>query len=312
MRRSWLVFWASWASWASWVLSEATDPKSTTAKTATPAIEPSNLTTSAPPEPGATTAARIGTFTVSPKENEGEERPREIVYVLPRTQKSNFTSIRPKCLKALIACQNTSSNFSPAARWGPLRPNAQAFSSLIKYRRQRGRLHLPVEVNDDFIQHLLLLHNNTDQLRVLLTLLRGVRGRDWMSFLAGYNECERPNSVIYTCVNDTCEGHDLLRLRYTTDVFAENVIGLELAPPAVFLLVLLRNNATKTSGVVRIRAETASFLDATYNLLRAVSDELQIAGSLTETVLRYLTRLPGVFSTTGHYQPRVIPRPWRL
>lgn len=231
-----------------------------------------------------------------------------VVYLLPPETTINGSAICSHCRENLIVCQNTSSKFTTMIKEGPIRSKAHHYSSLIRYRRERGMLRIPLEVTDDFLFQLVLLHNNTEQLRVLLTLLRSLRGEDWMSFLAGYNECGRPNSNIFTCVNDVCTQHDLLDLKYTNDLFAEDVIGLELFPPAMFILVLLRNKATKTSGVVRLEAETVSLLDATYNLVRTVFDDIPGLGrDLVETLYLYRERFPAVFSIAEGYRAHTFP-----
>lgn len=138
----------------------------------------------------------------------------DVIYLLSPEATNNGSAICSRCKENLITCQNTSSNFTTIISEGPIRPNAHHYSQLIRYRRERGTLRIPLEVTDDFLFQLVLLHNNTDQLRVLLTLLRSLRGEDWMSYLAGYNECGRPTSNIFTCVHDTCTQHDLLDLKH--------------------------------------------------------------------------------------------------
>lgn len=232
----------------------------------------------------------------------------DVVYLLFSEATINGSAICPRCRENLIICQNTSSNFTTMIAEGPIRPKAHHYSSLIRYRQERGMLRVPLEVTDDFLFQLVLLHNNTEQLRVLLTLLRSIRGEDWMSYLAGYNECGHPNSNIFTCVHDVCTQHDLLRLEYTNDLFVEDVIGFELFPPVMAVLVLLRNKATKTSGVVRLKAETVSLLDATYNLVRTVFDDIPGLGrDLIETLYLYRERFPAVFSISEEYRARTFP-----
>lgn len=232
----------------------------------------------------------------------------DVVYLLPPVTESNSTAISNRCREILITCQNTSSNFTTITKEGPMRSVPHHYSSLIQYRPKRGMLNIPIEVTDDFLQHLVLLHNNTDQLHVLLALLSSFRGDDWMTYLAGYNECGRPSSNIFTCVNDTCTQHDLHTLKYTNDLFAEDVIGLELLPPTVFVLVRLYNKATKASGVIRVKADTVSLLDVTYNLIRAVFDDIPgLNRELVKTLYLYRERYPGVFSITEEYRARTFP-----
>lgn len=232
----------------------------------------------------------------------------DVIYLLHSEEAINGTTMCQRCRDILITCQNSSSTFTTMIKEGPIRPNAHHYSSLIQYRREYGLLHIPIEVNDDFLQHLVLLHNNTDQLHVLLALFRSLRGVDWMTYLAGYNECGHSNSRIFTCVNDVCTQHDLLALKYTNDLFAEDVLGLELSPPTMFVLVRLRNKAAKTSRVIRIEADTLSLLDSTYNLIRTVFDDIPGLGrELVETLYLYRERFPAVFSITEGYRAHTFP-----
>ncbi|CCE57272.1 M115 protein [Murid betaherpesvirus 1] len=241
----------------------------------------------------------------------GERRALDLttVYVLPRSEPINAT-VEHQCRDALASCYN-GTEFKPLHDDGPIRPDPYRFSTMIRFKRSYGELPLPIELNDEFLEQLSLLHNNTDQLRVLLTLMRTSRASDWMSFLGGYTQCDAPKSVVFTCVESVCYEHDLMRLNYTTDLFTENVLGLDVSPPVLSVLVLLRNNHTKAESVVRVPTSSMSLLDGTYNLLRTILGHMSLDTDLIGVLRSYRDRFPAVFSvsdqikiTRQHYRPQ--------
>lgn len=229
------------------------------------------------------------------------------VYVLPRIIPENTTVLNGTCLEIYQKCNN-GIEFTPLYADGPLRPNTVSYSNLIRFRRQYGSLPSPIEIDDEFLDQLTLLYDNEEQLRVLLTLMRSFREKDWITFLGGYTGCEKSNPFIYTCVNDECNQHNLLKLNYTNDLFSENVIGFDLSPPFLFVLVLIRNNRTQTEAVVRVPTNSISILDATYNLLRIVLDLTHLGTDLVETLSEYRDLFPTVFSVTDLNRRRIIRR----
>nr|WEG69793.1 envelope glycoprotein L [Mastomys natalensis cytomegalovirus 3]WEG69933.1 envelope glycoprotein L [Mastomys natalensis cytomegalovirus 3]WEG70073.1 envelope glycoprotein L [Mastomys natalensis cytomegalovirus 3]WEG70213.1 envelope glycoprotein L [Mastomys natalensis cytomegalovirus 3]WEG70353.1 envelope glycoprotein L [Mastomys natalensis cytomegalovirus 3] len=192
-----------------------------------------------------------------------------VIYILPRIISPNVTVVETECNATLYRCREDQ-NFSTHHNIRPLHPNQIRYSNLIRFVRQPEMLSSPIEINDDFLEQLTLLYNNEDQLRVLLTLLRSKRQKDWLSFLGGYLECDLPHSTIFTCVNDTCTYQNLLELNYTNDIFSENVLGLDVSPPSLSVLVYLRNNNTNTEAVIRVPTTSMSLLDATYNLMHTI------------------------------------------
>ncbi|AKB93302.1 B115 [Murid betaherpesvirus 8] len=229
----------------------------------------------------------------------------DTVHVLHGTTPANETSVNSTCRDVLIKCYNATA-YTPIFGDGPLRPVIQ-FSTLIKYKRAYGGFPSPIKVDDEFLKQLALLYNNENQLRVLLTLLKSKREKDWLSFLNGYNECDyHYKSSIFTCVNDTCTEHNLLKLNYTNDVFAENVIGFDISPPSLYVLVLLRNNKTNTEEVIRVPTISMSLFDATYNLVRSITEITGFGQDLSDTVRDYRKLFPTLFTNSD--LGKIIPR----
>lgn len=229
----------------------------------------------------------------------------ETVSVLHGTALANETSMNRTCGDVLTKCHNATT-YAPIFGEGPLRPVPE-FSTLIKYKRAYGGFPSPIQVDDEFLKQLVLLYNNENQLRVLLTLLKSKREKDWLSFLNGYNECDyHYRSSIFTCVDDTCTEHNLLKLNYTNDVFAENVVGLDISPPSLYVLVLLRNNKTNTEEVVRVPTISMSLFDAAYNLVRSITEITGLGQDLSDTVRDYRKLFPTLF--TNNALGKVIPR----
>lgn len=229
------------------------------------------------------------------------------IYVLPRIIPENATILNGTCKEIYYKCQNAT-EFTPLYDNGPLRPDPILFSNLIRFKRQYGNLPSPINIDDDFLTQLTLLYDNEEQLRVLLTLLRSYRQKDWMTFLGGYTGCEKSNPFIYTCINNACNQHNLLKLNYTNDLFSENVIGFDLYPPFLFVLVLIRNNKTQAEAVIRIPTTSISVLDATYNLIRSISDITRLGTDLVNTLSYYRELFPTVFSVTDLSRQRIIRR----
>lgn len=202
------------------------------------------------------------------------------------------------CQTAVLLCQNESRpTFAPLLARGPLRRNGSTvFSTLIRYQPENSDPVTPTRVDEAFATYLALLRDNRDQLRGLLTLLNSAHRSDWITFLRGYTGCRDRTTYLFTCVNGTCEEHDLRNLQYVRDPFVEDVIGLEVfpdAPPTV--LVVLRNPNTTVESVVRIPGTTATLLDALHNIVYPTVVRLNVAEPLLEHLREYRARLPGPF-----------------
>lgn len=224
-----------------------------------------------------------------------DERPE--VRVFTGTARDTAEPINVNCTERLLKCYN-GSVFVPIHGEGPIRPHPSRYSNLIRYLRKYSaspNLHVPIGLNQEFIEHLALLYNNDDQLRVLLTLLRSDQRKDWLTFLGGYGRCDDFRPAVFTCINDTCSHNDLLSLDYTHDIFTEDVVGLELSPPKAFVLVLVRNNQTRKRKILRISTESMSLLDATYNLMHAVLGLTRLDSRLSQTLLAYRHQFPAAF-----------------
>lgn len=211
-------------------------------------------------------------------------------------------SVDGNCTDRLMKCHN-GSVFTPAYGEGPIHADPSRYSNLIRFTRSHdvnSNLHAPLELDEELIRHLTLLYNNNEQLRVLLTLMRSDRKKDWLTFIGGYGQCDEPDTTVFTCVNNTCSHNDLLSLDYTDDLFTEDVLGLELSPPRAFVLVLVRNNHTRERAVLRVPTESMSLLDAAYNLILATVRFIRLDSLLPETLSAYRKLLPGAFPTDTH------------
>nr|WEG68965.1 envelope glycoprotein L [Mastomys natalensis cytomegalovirus 1]WEG71193.1 envelope glycoprotein L [Mastomys natalensis cytomegalovirus 1] len=230
----------------------------------------------------------------------------DTIHVLPKFEHTNKTELNKRCEEIFVKCNNATT-FEALYDYGPLRPDP-SFSNLIRFRRRVGMFPTPVEINDNFLEQLTLLYNNADQLRVMLSLMRSHRELDWLYFVNGYTACDKASPFIFTCINDTCTEYNLLRLNYTNDLFSENVIGFDLFPPFLFVLVLLRNKSTDTEAVIRIPTDSISLLDATYNLMRSVSDTSDFGYELVETLLEYRDLFPTLYPLPDQIRQRIIRR----
>lgn len=200
------------------------------------------------------------------------------------------------CTERLLKCYN-GTVFTPVHGKGPIHADPYMYSNLIRFIRsyKTADPHVPLELDEDLLQHLSLLYNNTDQLRVLLTLMRSDREKDWITIFGGYGECDDPEPIVFTCVNNVCSQNNILTLNYTNDPFTEDVLGLELSPPNAFVLVLVRNEQTGEQAVLRVPTESMSLLDATYNLVRLTLTSSHLDPCLSDTLLAYRRLFPSAF-----------------
>lgn len=200
------------------------------------------------------------------------------------------------CTEQLVKCYN-GTTFTPIHSKGPIHADPYMYSNLIRFIRSHKTAdpHVPLELDENLLQHLSLLYNNTDQLRVLLTLMRSDREKDWITIFGGYGECDDPEPIVFTCVNNVCSQNNVLTLNYTNDLFTEDVLGLELSPPNAFVLVLVRNEQTREQTVLRIPTESMSLLDATYNLVRLTLASSSLDPCLSETLSAYRRLFPSAF-----------------
>ncbi|AEV80958.1 envelope glycoprotein L [Saimiriine betaherpesvirus 4] len=126
-------------------------------------------------------------------------------------------------------------------------------SQLIRYNHSGiTTITSKIPIDDTFIDHLALLHNNTKQLRILLAILRSDTAPAWMKAMSGYGVCGQ-EAAIYTCYADVCRAYDLTKLTYVNTIFTENVLGFELLPHFKFAVLLgARNEDSKMGRPIRI------------------------------------------------------------
>lgn len=196
----------------------------------------------------------------------------DIWLAVSSSEGANDAVISRECVEIASQCQRGALPFRPIVpvdRVLDPRRADDTFSQVLRYRHRIGGLvQSPIRVDEDFLHHLQILHNNDDQLRVLLTLLKGDASPDWIRFLTGYSNCG-DHSLIFTCINDTCREYDLRRLKYVPTIFTEDVLGLDLKLPfSLSLLIMLKNRATDTRRVVRVRVDHVALFDTIFNVVK--------------------------------------------
>ncbi|AFK83949.1 B115 [miniopterid betaherpesvirus 1] len=175
------------------------------------------------------------------------------------------------CASAVKRCQfiNDSNIIRTEGVGETIIKNDRIFSQLIRYTPERRHIQTPIEVNEDFLSSLELLYNNDNQLRVLLSLMRSDFPHPWIKLMRGYGSCA-DYSIIFTCVNDVCQEHDLSKLQYASSIFTEDVIGFELKhnPFSLTVLLAVRNKSTKTNKVITIPASNIGLFNALFNSVK--------------------------------------------
>ncbi|AEV80462.1 envelope glycoprotein L [Cercopithecine betaherpesvirus 5] len=197
----------------------------------------------------------------------------------------SFTPYNDKWLHPLIDVSQNDGNISQLLRFDPSTKHASP----------------TIPLDDTFMDYLTLLHNNPNQLRVLLALLRSDVAPTWMTLMKGYSECGDTGPV-YTCINDVCRAYDLRRLTYGQSIFTENVMGFEFGDQGQFSTVLvLRNPHSKTHRPIRIPVATRAKRDglqlfyALYNFLREFFVRHNLETSLVERLDKYYQGIPNEF-----------------
>ncbi|AEV80803.1 envelope glycoprotein L [Aotine betaherpesvirus 1] len=182
-------------------------------------------------------------------------------------------------------------------------------SQLIRYNQStvstvRGKIN----VDEQFIDQLALLHNNTKQLRVLLSLLQSDSAPLWMRAMSGYGSCGQ-ESAIYTCYEDVCRGYDLSNLTYVNTIFTENVLGFEYLPSSRFsVLLVIRNEGSKLNRPIRIPVNMRTGLSlfyAVYNAVKGFFAENQLQSPLIDRLDKYYHDLDEAYKLPKTNVPRV-------
>lgn len=194
------------------------------------------------------------------------------------------------CVDAVRRCQYTPDNTTRIRTESvgtPMADNVSrhSFSQLLRYEPKDRVVSGPIAVNDAFLTSIELLYNNSDQLRTLLTLLRSDAPQPWIKFMRGYSSCTK-HSIIFTCYRDICEEHDLTKLSYVPNIFAEDIVGFEMRVPFnMSVIVAARNRFSKTVAPIRIPVNSIGLFNAVFN---AVKYFFRSNGMRDAPVLRHL------------------------
>ncbi|AGT99272.1 glycoprotein L [Suid betaherpesvirus 2] len=144
-------------------------------------------------------------------------------------------------------------------------------STIIKYEPPKYLFNIKLLKNSSFLNDSLLLRNNVQQVRTLLTLMK-TDADTWSQVFRGYELCHG-RDVLHTCVgeNNTCATYNLRTLSYNPSPFTENVVGFELQKTSMNLnltiLIMLRNDFNNQSKVVRLPITSVAFFDALFNII---------------------------------------------
>ncbi|QQL09914.1 Ba147 [Baboon cytomegalovirus] len=170
-------------------------------------------------------------------------------------------------------------------------------SQLLRFTASTKHASPLISLDDNFMDYLTLLHNNPQQLRVLLALLKSDAAPVWMTLMQGYSECGDTGPV-YTCIDNVCRAYDLRQLTYQRSIFTEHVLGFEFGDEGQFSIILaLRNLDSKVHRPIRIPVSTKAQKDglplffAIYNYLKEFFIRHDLETALIDRLDKYYHEL---------------------
>ena len=210
---------------------------------------------------------------------------------------SYYSNLEQECIKNILNCtqSKTLSLLEPIDQ-API-PNSDIVSRLLYHTPYISRRD-QVLIDEDFLETFYLLYNNPNQLHTLLSLIKDSEsGHNWLGFLNNFERCLSDNTLL-TCRDNVCKSYSYEKLKFTGNIFVENIIGFEFNIPSnminfnMSILIYLENEETRTQRIVRIDHHGINVFDALLNCLRYFSRYYNFSFPLIQEMEKYNEVLP--------------------
>ncbi|ANC96580.1 envelope glycoprotein L [macacine betaherpesvirus 9] len=197
---------------------------------------------------------------------------------------SYYSTLGKECINAIKNCTQSERPILLEPIDQAPTPNPDVISGLLYYTPYSFDEY-QVLVDEEFLNTFYLLYNNPNQLHVLFSLIKDSKSKSsWLGFLNSFEKCFSDNTII-TCRNQVCKTYSYENLKYTPNIFVENIIGFEFYISENNLdvsfnssiLIYLQNEETRAKKIVKIMYEGINVFDALLNSMRYFSQKFQFS-----------------------------------